>query len=79
MQTRNSEFQNLNRFQQLERMGISRKFHQEVIFNLECANERKKATSLIKAITNPYVSVDLANSLVYRFYFQMIVGGIIEY
>lgn len=77
MQTRNSEFQNLNRFQQLERMGISRRSHQEIIFNLECANKTKEATSLIKAITNPYLSLNLANRLAMRYYFQMMDAGIV--
>lgn len=78
MQTRNSEFQNLNRFEQLERMGVSRRSHQEIIFNLECANKTKEATSLIKAVTNPYLSIDLANRLAMRYYFQMMVAGIVE-
>lgn len=71
MEHRNSEYQELDRLTQLERMGISSYSKRELIFKLECRGKHKEARLLIKAITNPYLNSKYANDLFQRYWVMM--------
>ena len=71
MEHRNSEYQELDRLTQLERMGISSYSKRELIFRLECQGKHQEARLLIKAITNPYFNSKYANRLFQRYWIML--------
>ncbi len=69
--SKNQELSNLDRLSQLERMGIASFSKRELIFKLECANLHNEARKLIKAVTNPFFSTDLANKLYQQYWIML--------
>mgnify|MGYP000311198062 CR=1 FL=1 len=69
--SKNQELSSLDRLSQLERLGIASYSKRELIFRLECANMHNEARKLIKAVTNPFFSSDLANKLYQQYWIML--------
>ena len=66
--SKNQELSSLDRLSQLERLGIASYSKRELIFRLECASMHNEARKLIKAVTNPFFSPDLAKKLYQKYW-----------
>lgn len=69
--SKNQELLSLDRLSQLEKLGIASYSKRELIFRLECANMHNEAIKLIKAITNPFFSSDIAHKLYQKYWIML--------
>lgn len=69
--SKNQELSSLDRLSQLEKLGIASYSKRELIFRLECASMHSEARKLIKAVTNPFFSSELANKLYQKYWIML--------
>jgi len=69
---KNQEILSLDRLSQLEKMGVTKRSHAEMIFTLECLGYKEEAKSMLRATTNLYINQKYVMNL-FQKYFLMIL------
>ena len=69
---RNQEILSLDRLSQLEKMGVTKRSHAEMIFTLECMGYKQEAKTMLMATTNLYINQKYVSNL-FQKYFLMIL------
>lgn len=68
---KNQEILSLDRLSQLEKMGVTKRSHAEMIFTLECTGYKKEARAMLYAATNLFISYDLVFKLFQKYYVML--------
>lgn len=65
---KNQEILSLDRLSQLEKMGVTKRSHAEMIFTLECLGYKKEAKSMLMAATNLYINQSYVSKLFNKYF-----------
>lgn len=65
---KNQEILSLDRLSQLEKMGVTKRSHAEMIFTLECFGYKEEAKSMLMAATNLYVNQSYVSKLFNKYF-----------